>query len=271
MDEDTRRKLPPRWPKSEYDKLCDELGGPADIGFALKTLDFRSYCGEYPLGKVLPILLRFANENSARRHWPWAAMAIGLYKFESNEWKKYADEPSPKQIRELLVQIERGARDLRSGLADLEELSNRLPDPSSPLRRPHLAWLDEFIWQKIAGQISKEVSTDEATTLNVLTKKPAFFKDLVRAEAAAKLAAKRTDAGLLERERSQSNRALQSFVFRCDTIWKSMTGRTPTANRVVKAYPDFVIFVRTLAKVGNAPVPSRDQVLTSLRNTRTRD
>jgi hypothetical protein len=44
-----------------------------------------------------------------------------------------------------------------------------------------------------------------------------------------------------------------------------------SANRVVKAYPDFVIFVRTLAKVGNAPVPSRDQVLISLRNTRTRD
>src|SRR5262249_27219416 len=146
-------------------------------------------------------LRRFAkNENSARRHWPWAAMAIGLYKSETDNWAKYADEPSPKQIRELLAQIERGARDLRSGFTNLQEFSNRLPDPSSP-----------------------------------------------------KLAAKRFDAGLLERERSQSNRALPSFVFRCGTTWKSMTGRKPSANRVARkrranrapnANPDFVIFVR---------------------------
>jgi len=245
--------------------------GAADIGVAFKKWDFRSYCGKYPLGEMLPILLRFSNENSARRHWPLAAMAIGLYESETNKWEEYADEPSPKQICELLAQIERGARDLRSGLTSLQELSNRLPDPSSPLRRAHLSWLDEFIWQTIAGQISNEVSTDGATVLEVEKKKLAFSKDLVQAETATKLAAKRTDVGLLERERSQSNRALPSFVFRCGTIWKSMTGRTASANRVANANPDFVVFVRALAKVGNAPVPSRDQVLISLRNTRTRN
>src|SRR5437763_1969718 len=70
--------LGPNWPKSDFDKRCAEHRGPADLGVSVDKNTFGTYCREFPLGQVLPLLLRFtADEISAQRHWPWAAFAIG--------------------------------------------------------------------------------------------------------------------------------------------------------------------------------------------------
>ncbi len=155
---------PPRmssFPKSEYDKLCENLGGPADLGYQVKRSVFRRCCAEFPLSQVLPILLRFSsNEDLARRHWPWAAFAISQYKFETGERTKYGDDPSPTQIRDLLGSIERTAQNLRSALTTFQALAERLPDPGSPLRRAHLSWLNAFIAQAVDGHLSDEVNED---------------------------------------------------------------------------------------------------------------
>ena len=127
--------------KSEYKKLCDELGGPADVGLTINKRNLETYCREYRMGQVLPILTQFQNDEvKARRHWPWAAFALSHYKFEHLERQKYADEPRPKEILELLEGIQQSAHDLGSALSRLQELSNRLADPTAPLRRPHLGW-----------------------------------------------------------------------------------------------------------------------------------
>jgi hypothetical protein len=105
MNKDARpeRRLGPNWPKSDFDKLCAEHGGPADLGITVKKNIFRGCCGEFPLGQVVPILRQFAtDETTARRHWPWAAFAIDQYNFEIKERAKYKDELKPKEIHELI-------------------------------------------------------------------------------------------------------------------------------------------------------------------------
>ncbi len=266
---------PPRmssFPKSEYDKLCENLGGPADLGYQVKRSVFRRCCAEFPLSQVLPILLRFSsNEDLARRHWPWAAFAISQYKFETGERTKYGDDPSPTQIRDLLGSIERTAQNLRSALTTFQALAERLPDPGSPLRRAHLSWLNAFIAQAVDGHFSDEVNEGGSSLLAAELGKMTFIKQLVELEQGAEIARKRVNTSLLRRRRGQVNPALSTFLSRCGAIWKSLTGRNPSASKVAAKNPDFVIFVRTLAKIGNAPAPSRKQVETGLKEMRTPD
>src|SRR6266702_8441381 len=136
--------------KSDLEKLCDELGGPADLGMPVAEHYMEVCCQDHSIGSVLPYLTRFQpDELVARRHWPWAAVAMDQYAFEKSERGKYADEPSPMQIVEIMGQIKKAAADLGSGIDQLQTLSSRLNDPGAPLRRAHLAWLDAFISQAI--------------------------------------------------------------------------------------------------------------------------
>ena len=48
---------------SEFDKLCEKFGGPADLGIPIDGWlmnYFRQCCGEFRPYQVLPVLLRFA-------------------------------------------------------------------------------------------------------------------------------------------------------------------------------------------------------------------
>jgi len=77
--------------KSEYRKLCDE-GGPADIGVEMDKRHLEMYCNDYPSRVIVPVLTQFRNDKDlARRHWPWAACALGLYKYERSEREKYKE------------------------------------------------------------------------------------------------------------------------------------------------------------------------------------
>jgi hypothetical protein len=265
--------------RSEYELLCDELGGPADIKAPIKwaRAALAPYCSEYSSSTILPILLKFqADKPSARRHWPWAAFAISHYVWEQQERSKYTGEPSPKDVEALLSQIEQGARKLGSGLLRLEELSDRLGDPATPLRRAHIGWLNALISQAAAGFLADDVNESGEHLLPVDSEKRAFLNRLADVETGAKIARSRVDRALLGRERSQSAPGLSTFVFRCGAIWESLTGRKPSANKVFRRSsegedPDFVVFLQELAKVGKAPVPSRNQVASSLRVVRTCD
>ena len=260
---------------SDFKKLCDEAGGPADIGVSINKKYMEGCCRDYRSSLLLPILLRFQkDETKARRHWPWAAYAISNYVFEKSERAKYTDEPRPEEIVELLGQIRQAARDLSSGLSQLQTISYRLPDPGAPHRRAHLAWLDEFVSQVLAGRPSNDVNEDTNQLLVNHFKKLELIGQLSDIEVAAKAAESRVDKSLLDRERTQSDPALPNFVFRCGGIWKSLTGRRPSAEKIHPKLeqngstdPDFVIFIQELAKSGGLALPSRHQVFTSLRKT----
>jgi hypothetical protein len=258
--------------KTEYDRLCREQGGPVDLDSrssrAHKTSLSRA-CNTYPSQLVLPILVEYRpdDENFARRHWPWAALAIDLY---VSEQKEYADEPTPKEIEELLSQIAQLAKTLREQLNRLQELSYRGSNPTSPFRRGHLAWLDTFISQGIAGILSNDVASNPNLQERLLAARLEFIKTLAILDATARSASARVDRKLLNRERGQEIAGLSNFVFRCGEIWKSLTDRNPSANKVSRRGgqedPDFVVFMRKLAALGPALLPTRRQVEICLRS-----
>jgi hypothetical protein len=277
IDEDRGKKTGPRATrpipviKTEYDRLCEDHGGPADIGVVgISKEDLASYCQTYPMQRVLPALIQYTpDEPLARKHWPWAAFAIGQYDFETKELTTYSDEPTPKEVEDLLSQIEKSSRDLNSRLCRLQGLSNRLRNPIAPHRRGHLGWLDAYISQAAAGLLSDDVNESEQHLLAVELAKMAFLYRLVDVEVAAKLASQRLNRTLLERERGQSNPALLQFVFRCSAVWRSLTGRKPSANKVSRdgrKDPDFVFFLQRLARIGCTHEPTRNQVARCLPN-----
>ena len=254
--------------KSELDILYDELGGPAD-GVAIDVHHLEMYCSEYPSDRVLPILLQYQpDENCARRHWPWAAYAIGQYAYETKELTKYSDEPTPKQVEELLSGIAQAAHDLFSGLHRLHDLSYRLGDAAAPHRRGHIGWLDAFVSQAMAGVPSNRVNRSGQHLLMVENAKMEFLKRVEHVHEAANAARKRVDKKLLNRERGQANPAFLQFVRGCGAIWTNLTDRKPSADKIHRndrEDPDFVIFVQRLARVAQAPEPTRPQVATCIR------
>lgn len=224
------------------------------------------------MDQLLPILLSFQeDEIRARRHWPWAAWAISQYDFEKRELAKYTDEPTPKEVRDLLLKINEAAHDLGSGLVRLNDLSERLADPTAPARRAHLAWLAEFISQFIDGKISNDIGENDRQILANHFKKESLLNYLVNVEVAAKAAMQRVDRSTLERKRGQDP-ALANFILRCGKIWEGLRGRKPNAEKSSSMRdPPFVRFIRDLAKSAKLRPPSRNQVATSLRKFHTRN
>jgi hypothetical protein len=111
-----------------------------------------------------------------------------------------------------------------------------------------------------------------------------FVKGIIRVEAAATTARNRClDESLLKRpKKGPENRALRALVTRAKPIWKSLTGRPPSVNKVHpsenkvhpsenkvhtqdRKEPDFVIFVQLLADIAGGPRPSFKQVQTAFR------
>ena len=281
MIDEERKNKGPRFPRpipvirTEYDRLCEDLGGPADIGVVgISKEDLASYCQNYPSQRILPLLIQYQpNKTLAQKHWPWVAFAIGLYNYEIMVRKKYSDEPMPKEVGDLLSGIKKSAKDLNSRLCRLQVLSDRLRDPSAPHRRAHLGWLNALVSQAAAGFPSSDVNESGQHLLIVDSAKTAFLERLAEIEGAAKVALQRLDITLLERERGQSNPALFHFVLRCSAVWQSMTRRKPSANKVTRPDgrkdPDFVIFLQRLAQVAGAPEPTRQQVERCLRASAT--
>ena len=194
MGQGIQNKDPRRQPsalpnvKTEFDRLYEELGGPADIGVDISKRALATYCSEYPLKVIVPILLPYQkDEHLVRRHWPWVAFAISQYLYEKKEREKYTDEPTPEKTIELLEQIRRTTQELHSGLVRIEILSDRLTDPSAPHRRHHFAWLNAFLSQAVAGRISTEVNEDTEELLAVDVGKRAFLTRLTEIVEAARI------------------------------------------------------------------------------------
>src|SRR5260370_343285 len=105
--------------------------------------------------------------------------------FERHERAKYTDELKPEEIQQLLSRVATSAHELVSALCQLQTLANRLPDPSAAFRRAHLAWLDAFISQAVAGRISSKVDDDGTQMAIDFFGKMEILKRLTEIEAAA--------------------------------------------------------------------------------------
>jgi hypothetical protein len=265
--------LPPSLSRlpTELDRLYSELGGPAPLRNDIDRKTFDSCCNEFFWSEVEPVTGRFqADRDIGRKHWPWVALALSQYRLERNELQKPGAKLTPVEIVELLADIHRSAKKLVNRLAQLQEYSNSLADPAAPSRQPHLAYLDEFISQAVAGHIAGEINQDVQHMLHVFFTKQSFMRRLNNIEAAAGHAVNRmVDSNLLKRGRGQRDQGLHNLVWRCAEIWESMTSRKASAHKVHTVDgndPDFVQFIQGLVGLVGASKPSRKQIEISMKN-----
>jgi hypothetical protein len=196
------------------------------------------------------------------RHWPWVAFAASQYRFERKQKQKYNEEPTPTEIRALVRSIAKNARALCQGIIRLQELSNRLGDIEAPDRRAHLAWLHEIISQNILEPSPQINDSPDAMVLSHFAAID-LCQRLTRIELAANAVDDHIAPELLRRPRMQGDRGLSGLVYLSALIWKSLTGRKASINKVTRARsaddrPDFVLFVSKVAKLScnHEPTPA---------------
>ena len=263
--------------RTDLDRVYSELGGPAPLRGRIDRNTFERFCNEFSWRKVEPTLCRFQKDRDiAKRHWPWVAFALGQYRFERKERQQNSVRLDPGEVISLMNDIRRSAKELTSGLARLQSYSQGLRDPTAPLEKPHLRYLDQLISQAAAGDPASEVNKDPKYMLWVFSEKMSFFQRLSGIEAVADEAATRlVDRDLLKRKKGQADPALHNLVWRGAEIWSSLTGRVPNANRVHRRdsgeEPDFVLFIQDLVRLAGGERPSRKVIEISLGNRRTPD
>jgi hypothetical protein len=269
-----KQSLPPSLSaiRSEFQILCDNHGGPAPVCEGIERSTFEWACREFYFAQTWTAYQRWAqDETNARRYWPWVALVAAQYKFERTEKESYDDEPKPSEITALVNSIAIDAQNLRNNLASLQNLSCRLGDAEFPWRRLHLAWIHEYISQSLTagprGEIDDEPSVGLAAHFAMLQ----FCKRLVWVEvAAAHVAANRIDPELLKRLRMQADRGISRMVAHAAMIWKSLTGRPASVNKVTRAgsddgRPDFAIFVSNIAELACNHQPTLAEIVTAFR------
>jgi hypothetical protein len=245
----------PRFPpslnavKSEYGIFRDQYGDPFTCGDVFAKINFTHCCREYPRRMFQPTIDRWVTDPvHGIRHWPVMAYAASQYAFRQREFSKYGTEGSPAQVRELLDEIRKSARRLSRALVQFQEMSARLSDGTAPLAVPHLSWVDEIIAQAMAGEVAPEVNEERLAIVHFA--RIDFLRRLVDVEVAARDVQERLDPKLLRRARTSENRALRTLVAMTKPIWRSLTGRRPSVNKVAgKRRSDFVTFVQELAKI----------------------
>jgi hypothetical protein len=261
--------------RTDLDRVYLELGGPAPLRASIDRSTFERCCNEFSWRKVEPTLRLFQKDRDiAKRHWPWVAFALSRYHFELKERQQNSVRLTPDEVIGLMNDIRRSAKELASGLARLQSYSEALGDPTASLEKPHLRYLDQLISQAAAGHLAAEVNQDGQHMLRVFLGKESLVHRLIDIEVAAGEAMKRVRTDLLKRRKGQADPGLYNLVWRGAEIWSSLTGRTPSPNKVHRrsgGEPDFVAFIQGIVSLAGGPRPSRKNIEISLRNRRTPD
>jgi hypothetical protein len=255
--------------ESEYRKLCDAWGGPVPLADFPDADRFERACEKVPYSAVADFLNPHAvDDTQAKRHWPWVALAVSRYGFQTREHERYRHtELTPTQIVDLLQRIDTGARGLLANLSTLQETANRLPVPGQPTVRAHLAWLDSFLSQAVAGEPAPDLDDSDAAMFRHAARRAQLTEGLTLLSAAAEVARDRVQSDLLTRTRAGENPALIEFVHSLALIWTHMTGRPASANKVKggEREPDFVVLVASLSALACDTSITRVKVQTALR------
>ena len=115
--------------KSEYDRLCETQGGPAEVeGFERVNREWS--CKQYRLRLFQHLITRWQTDPaSGIRHWPHMAFACDQYAYRRKEFGKGEGNLSPVQVRKMLSDIERSAISLPSRLVGFKRSPNHPTPP----------------------------------------------------------------------------------------------------------------------------------------------
>lgn len=226
-------------------------------------------CEKIWFEKIKTPLIEFApNELALLRHWPWIALACDqLRSAATMKDEQFSAPMSPSEVKEALLRISKDARRLANDLCRLNDQSFfSLGEPTRE-RQGHLAWLSQYLAQTIDGRLQTGLDDAPDALFRGMQAQSHFVGILADLSATAEhLHAERLKPSLLQRQRSQDDPGLTTFVRRMAQVWESLTGRVASANKVNGGDdPDFVRFVRAAASVATTASISRSKVETALR------
>src|SRR5262249_57215898 len=153
---------------------------------------------------------------------------LDQYRFERNQLQRRGATLNPTEVVELLNDIRRSAKKLASSLGRLQEYAYSVGDPAAPFRKPHLAYLDQFISQAAAGHIAAEVNKSREHMAHVFFGKQSFLKQLIEVEVAAGGTGERGDKNMLKREKGKADPGPSNPVWRGPGILCAPTRPRPT-------------------------------------------
>ena len=255
--------------RTEFEILCKELGGPAPLDDRVERSTFTPACDDFRLTTVWPLIEKWkVGKDTTRRYWPWIALAAQQYRYERKAKKAY--DPLKKcQIEALIPRIHKHADLLVKDLCKLKKLSNRLRESHAPMRRDHLAGIDEYLSQNLVDPSSSEVDKGPAALVQSFETWEHFLKLLINLVAASQVVQEEIDESLLKGSKPQNDPALHNLVWRAVEIWEGLTGRVASVNKSMKKNgeirPDFVLFVIDIAKLAADHEPTYSQILTAFR------
>ena len=253
----------------DLDRL-DKIGGPAQIAPVTSEIMFDRACSEFRELEILEILMEYtADLTTARRHWPWIALAALGYRF-NQEFDRPADDPAPSDVTEVLGQLRQDSSRL---LANLEKFASWHQKPrefAHATKRGHLEYLDSILAQHVAGwgKAGTPHDVDAVALFNERLKFLNWQHGLSCLIEGIREAQGMQDNSLLVSPIRVTIAGLHQLVKQLALIWQSMTGKTPSANRVHRrggdSIPDFVRMVSEVASLANCHVPTASQVKSAL-------
>jgi hypothetical protein len=234
---------------------------PDEFGFGVA-------CDRFPYEEVAPLLRPYqTDDRTCRVHWPWVALAAKLYRSEQDERATF-EELKPSEVIALFRRVSANALKLAQDIERLRYHSNQLEDPKKPEARGHLAYLHEFFKQRAFADFEGEFTDDPLVSLATDGMHNRFVWRLEKVgETADEFAAQHVDQSLLTRSRGQDDPGLPTLVWRLGEIWKSLTGRNASANKVHREEDersDFVRFVGSVAVLAESAAPTTAEIAKSL-------
>ena len=193
------------------------------------------------------------------------------FAFECRAARSKSADRSPHGLQTLLLTIAKAAGELGIAISELRQSSFQPVDWAFPDHRNHLSWLSTFIEQAAAGRPRSNVEeTDQNIAASWLGCSD-FVKRLTFVVAAANEATRRVDRTMFKHSLPGYHSPQLKLVWMAAPIWKSLSGRPASANKVVRtdgSDPDFVQFLAALAAIVKKPAPSRKQVQGMLKKIR---
>ena len=256
--------FPSNFAVSELEKFIATYGEPINFGLPHDALEHS--CEKYHFAFFEDVLTKWqTNSETGRRHWPMLAYSINQYVFIRKELKK-APDLSASEVRALLNQITKSARNLASGLSLFHILPNLISDGGAPLASSHLAFLNQLIAEGVAGNPVLAPRDEGKYMFDLDLERQRITNRLRDIETAATRAAESIDSTLLRRSRPLDDPALRTLVKTAGIVWTSLTTRQPSSSPIHsknKDVPDFVSFVQELVQIAQGPVPTQKQVATA--------
>ena len=268
--------------KTEYERFCEEHGGavrPArhysevyiEVDSEVDSrVEYSSPCQDYPFRDFAKIIRKWqADEQTGLLQYPPMAYAVSQYKCRSGQQSDQLEEPQPVEIKELLRDIRGAANKLFVRLDQLQKYALQIHDPDAPFKYEHLAWLDAYLAQAIAGNTDPKIDEHPKAQTIRHRERTEFLKRLAMVVAAAKEAQKRVDVDLLRRKTGPTTSALTAFVWDVAPIWEILTAEKAKAYEArsqTAANCPFVQFVGELAEIAGQAEPSWKQVKKALES-----